>query len=246
MTPLRYPIFLLALGACLAAGPLVAQDSLRTQPTRLDQAKQMMSERANLNQDLIYGGGFSVTNPELDVEIDENKLYLDPEFRACEITLVGGLTQTLPARIQLFNQLVEVIANGKEMQIDGKSLQSVTTQDGRQFVAYRRPVVVNDPLPLLELLASRGDMKLYGYRRVELRDPAQQRSSYDAGTYRKRLYRDDLVYLFSPRQQTEIKKLRDLIESLTYQDQVDARRYAKRERLRNREEDYIRLLNALD
>ena len=238
----RSTLFLVIL--LLAAGLLTAQDSTRT--TRIDQGTQMLVEQGNLNQQLIFGGGFTVTNAAIGYDIDDNKLYLDPELRPHVITLVGGLTDTLMARVQLLDQVLEVVYDDEELQIDNQSLQSVTSDDGRHFVASRRPLVINEPPPLLELLATHGTQRLYAYRRVEFKEPAQQKSAYATRDDKRRLSREDILYLISPLDTEKVTKLKQLIELLPRDQQPSARTYAKQERLRNREEDFVQLLNFLD
>lgn len=238
-------ILLLFTCSFLSFNLLTAQDTTRTAIRRVDQGTQMMVERIGLDQSLIFNGGFVVNNPDLDYEIEEDKLYLDPLLQPYVITLVGGLTDTLLARIQLLDQQLEVDFEGRELQIDRRKLESVTTPDGRLFVSFRQPVVFNDPPPLLELLGTYENQKLYAYRRVELRSPSHQRTGYDAGNYKKRLHREDLLYLISPAGTTPIKKLKDIIEALPEEQQQAATQYAKEANLRNREADYASLLSHL-
>lgn len=225
---------------------LTAQDSTSViadpWQTAVDQSTQMMIDNQDFGQRLIFGSGFYVSNPELDYEVDEKKLYLDPELGLASITLVGGLTDTLAARIQLFDQVVEVIKDGKEFQVDAKSLQSVITEDGRRFRAYRRALVVGQPAPLLEILTESGNRMLCTYRRVEWREPSYQKTSYDSDSYKKRLKRIEEVYLIAPYVAKPINKLKGLIRLLPTEQQEEARRYAKEERLRNRAEDYVKLM----
>ena len=229
----------------LPVSTLSAQDSTRTANRPVDQGTQMMIERSNLDRQLIFGG-FVVNNPEIDYEIDEDKLYIDPVLRPCIITLVGGLTDTLPARIQLYDQLVEVVMDGKDMQVASKYLKSVVTQEGREFVAFRQPLLINQPPPLLELLGTYENYRLYGYRRVELREPSHKKTPYDAGSYKKRLHREDLIYVIASSKTTQIRKVKDLIALLPDEVQIETSQYVKQEGLRNREEDYIKLLVYLN
>ncbi|MEL7161087.1 MAG: hypothetical protein AAFN92_10030 [Bacteroidota bacterium] len=243
MKPTAY--ILLSCFFSFLVGQITAQDS--TDVKLLNQATmQLMVENANLTESLIAGGGFYVNNPDIDYEIDENKLYLDPALRPHVITLVGGLVDTVPARLQLFDQVVEVTFAGRDLQIDGESLQTITTPERRHFVAYRRPLITGDPAPLLEELAVVGDLKLFGYRRTTWRQPAQQKTSYDNDNYKKRLHREDRIFLISPSLRKEVTKLKQIIELLPSADRAEARQYAKRERLRNREVDYVKLLTFLE
>ena len=248
MKQVHYSFLVLCL--LWSVGPLAAQDTSRVsaEPWRtvIDPGTQMILDDGDLTQRLISGSGIFVINPELDYDVDENKLYLDPEFRPYAITLVGGMTDTLLARIQLVDQVVEVIVDGRDLQVDGKSLRSLTAEDGRRFVSTRLPLKAGEPAPLAEVLFESGVRKLYAYRRVEWREPSYQRTSYDSDKYAKRLYRSDLVYLVSPHRSQPVKKLKDLIELLPAEERDEAQRYAKRERLRNREEDYVKLLSYLD
>jgi hypothetical protein len=238
--------FLFLLLSLLYLHGLTGQDStsVRADPwrTAVDQSTQMMIDNQDFGQRLIFGGGFYASNPEIDYEVDEKKLYLDTKLRPASITLVGGLTDTLPARIQLFDQVVEVIKDDKEFQVDAKSLQSIITEDGRRFLAYRQPLVVGQPAPLMEILAESDRKRLCLYRRVEWREPNYQKTSYDTDNYKKRLKRIEQVYLIAPYVARPIGKLKELITLLPKEQQLGARQYAKQERLRNRPEDFVKLM----
>jgi len=246
MAPTKY----LLLPLLCSLSILAAQDStsVKAEPFRMtmDQGTQMTIDDPNLRDRLIAGGGFYVSNPEIEYEVDEKKLYLDPNLQSYKITLVGGLTETVPARIQLIDQVVEVNVDGRELQVTGKSLESLTTEDGRRFVAFRRPLIVGEPAPLLEVLQESDNGTLCAYRRVEWREPPQQKTSYDASNYKKRLDRRDQVYLLLPYSAKKIDKLKKLISLLPEDKREEARSYAKAERLRNREGDYAKLLAHLD
>lgn len=228
---------------------LRAQDSTRVGAdpwqSAVDQSTQMMLDNQDFGQRLIFGSGFYVNNPDIEYEVDKKKLFIDPELRLASITLVGGLTDTLPARIQLYDQVVEVIRDGKEFQVDARSLQSITTLDGRRFLAYRRPLIVGQPAPLLEVLAEADRKKLCLYQRVEWREPNYQQTSYDTDNYKKRLRRIEEVYLIAPYVARPIGKMKELISLLPQEQQREAQQYAKRERLRNRTEDYVKLMTFL-
>ena len=249
MKPNHYFSLQLAVYLLSFVAPLAAQDSTRVQsaPWRgnVDPEMQMMIDDGTMTQRLLTGAGINVIKPELEYEVDEKKLYLDTEFRPYVITLVGGLTDTLLARIQLLDQTVEVVVDGRDLQVDGKSLRSLTAEDGRRFIAFPYALVSGDPNPLLEVLFESKDFALGAYRRVVWREPSYQKTSYDSGNYKKRLDREDRVYLISSWSREEIKKMKDLIQSLPAEERNAAERYAKDERLRNREEDYVQLLSHL-
>lgn len=242
--PLLLSVYLLS---CIA--PLAAQDSTRvnSQPWsyNVDSEMQMMIDDGTMTQRLLSGAGINVIKPELEYEVDEEKLYLDTEFRPYAITLVGGLTDTLLARIQLLDQVVEVVVDGRDLQVDSKTLRSLTAEDGRRFVAFPYSLVSGGPNPLLEVLFESKEFALCAYRRVEWREPSHQRTSYDSGNYKKRLDREDQVYMITSQSSEEVRKMKDLIKLLPAEKRDEAERYAKQERLRNREEDYVQLLTYL-
>jgi hypothetical protein len=250
MKPNRYLFLLLLSYAVSTVAPLTAQDSTRvnTPPWRntVDTETQMMLDDGTMTQRLLTGAGINVIKPELEYEVDEKKLYLDTEFRPYAITLFGGLTDTLLARIQLLDQVVEVVVDGRDLQVDSKSLRSLTAEDGRRFVAFPFPLVSGDPNPLLEVLFETKEFALGAYRRVEWREPSHQKTSYDSGNYKKRLDREDRVYLITAQSSEEVRKIKDLIELLPLEKRAEAQRYVKQERLRNREEDYVQLLTYLN
>ena len=244
---------LLLFSVCLFSNvsSLGAQDTTRASvpppQQTVDGANQfLMHTSENMSQGLIYGTGIYVNNPDTEYDVDERKLYLDPEFRPFHITLTDGQSGTAPARIQLIDQIVEVNLEGRDLQVSSEALQSLTAEDGTRYVALHHPLIPGEPAPLLEVLVEAESRSLYAYRRVEWREPSQQRTSYDHDNYKKRLFRRDMVYLISSGNSQEIKKMRDLLDLLPEDVQDAARRYVRSERLRNREEDYVQLLTYIE
>ncbi|MEO0626289.1 MAG: hypothetical protein AAFY91_04830 [Bacteroidota bacterium] len=176
-----------------------------------DQAMQLTYDNDDFFQRLFAGTGFYAMNPELDADIDENILYLNPEFQPYIIILNNGLTDTVPARIQLLDQVIEVKYNGQDMQVGKQLIRSAESSvDGRGFVSFPQSLLAGEPTPLLELLYYGGEYLLYAHRRVKWREPSNQRTSYDAGRYKKRLYRSDMIYLFTSNGYRVVKKLKKL------------------------------------
>jgi hypothetical protein len=258
-TPFRYTwLSLEGIITCLAVGfsllfvnPLAGQgtttkeEPAATPPTDRNQRRTLEQWYQNQHIDLGGGANYVTYRPEAEYDLDPKLIFLDADYQPCHITLVGGLTDTLPARIQLVDQVVEVATEGKIFQVKNKSLQSVITPDGRQFVPSRLPLVVGEPAPLLEVLATTSDRELYAHRRIEWRDPSRQRTPYDQGSYKKRPYREDLYYLSGPRGMQEVRKMRELLDLLPERQQRSANNYVRDHRLRNREEDYVDLLTFL-
>ncbi len=211
----------------------------------IDPGTQMMAENSALMQQLISGGTFNVKTAALDYEVDEEKYYLEVPMKLYKITLVNGDEQVLPARIQLLDQLVEVNYGGKPLQIDARQLRQVVTEDGRKFVVFRQPLETGKPLPLMEVLFEDDENKLYVHRTVEWRDPPQQKTSYDTGNYKRKMRREDVVYFRGRSGIARLKSMKSLLSDLPAPRREAARAYVKQQKLRNKEADYVNLLNYL-
>lgn len=194
---------------------------------------------------LVTGTGLTITNPELEYEAPEEKAYLDPKMQLTVLTLRTGHKDTLMARLRVLDQVVEVSTAKGDFDVNPKLLYKMEMADGRQFVSLFPPLIEGDPLPVVELLAQTDDLRLLKYYRAEWQEPARARTSYDNDNYKKRLYREDLVYVDMKGKTYRIRKMKNLISYLPPAQQIKASSYANQERLKNTSEDYVSLLKYL-
>ena len=226
----------------LTACSLRAQDSTSIE-IPIDPGTQVMIESNATNSVLLSGPGFTVKKEELATEIDEKVGYLSVAPQGCNIVLTNGEQRVLPTRIQLVDQQLEVTQGDRLAVVDRRMVREVICPGDRRFVPYDRLLPSGTALPLLEVLFEGETGDLLAHRNAEWREPSQQKTSYDRGNYARRLRRVDTIYLRVSGKMAEIKNMKALVRSLP--DPTAAAAIAKREKLKNNEQDYVRLLTEL-
>lgn len=241
--PFRTRLVLLFALLLICSAGQAQQDSLTQKG--LSRADQDVLNAQGLGNNLIFGGGVTLSNPKLDLKVDPEKAYLDPEFKAASITLIGGITQNVDARLQLVDQVVEVMYEGKARQIHPNQFAVMITEDGRRFESLQRPLKSKYPKSVVEIVAQYDEFKLCVHRQSNWRKPAHQKTPYDNDNYVESLYLQTTTYFISPSISQPVKNMKKLIAMLPAMDRQRAQVYAKRQGLRNRDEDYVTLFQYL-
>lgn len=206
-----------------------------------DQSRESMFNNGNANAVLTGGGAFYVSNPPPLYEVDLEKAYLNPEFQNLTIQLVDGKEYTLPGRIRLTDQRIEVRMEDGIYDLDNRMLKTVLTPEETTYIASFDPSGKIKGTHLYEVAFEGEDRKLLINRSAEWQDPPRQ-NMFDTSEPHKTLKSVERTYLISDGKVEEIHRMFDLLNALSLGRKSEEAKFVRQYKLKNNEEDYVRLL----
>lgn len=211
----------------------------------IQQKEAILNNNTNPNAILAGGGAFYISNPAPLYKVDVEKAYVDPHFQDLQVILVDGQEHTLPGRVRLIDQKVEVEMEDGVYELDNRMIKAIVDTKGRVYVPGFDPTGRIKGTQLYEVAFAGRENRLLIHHAAEWQDPPPQ-TMFDTQEQRRTLKSVDRVYVVGNNTGAEIKRMNDLLKFLRLGKETDAGRYVKRQRLQNEIADYALLLKFVE
>ena len=234
----------------LASPPLSAQETQITDNSdhteKKDRSTQEFINGRGAEAALVNGGAFYVSNPPPVSKIDVDKAYLDKEFKKMHVVFRSGDEADIFARIRTVDQKVELMREGGVFELRDNYTQSLETEDGTVYLFLLDPLNQRKGVGVYEQAYVGEGRQLLVHHTAEWKDPLPK-TMFDTSEPERTLDpKRRAILVLDNKMAVEIHKMRELITHLGQDDRPRAEKLRKRNKLKNRAEDYVRLLTALD
>lgn len=242
---IRWSFTLLSLLLVFSLAAQEDKEEKVEETTQKDFSRKAMMNDGRVENALVSGGAYYISNPAPTYEIDMNLVYHQAAWQASTIELLDGSTFTAKARYRVLDQKFEVLVDGEAYELDNARLLKITVGDQR--FALLPDFQLKEPGRLIYQVHYRNENReVLERHHAKWQDPPQQ-NMFDTREQHRTVRRSAETYFRDGGEVIQLKNNKELVKILGLPKKGDAADYIKAKGLKlQHAADAAELLNFLD